>query len=192
MNRREFFSSALAACFSAANLRAEEAHPFSGLIDINTGQNFRAQNGVFNLTLFMTAQQYYDSCGGSFIGVRQVVFETNAHDRIQPLLIMPRVTDQIDPSDLRNLARAQDSDAGFKILTGDLESVMSATNAVDGAFFNLNGQGKVSDHTLNAFLMTPSGNMLINHLADDYFTYINLVERVMQQCKLRHNRHLCL
>lgn len=192
MNRRQFLST-LGAGFLAAVTPAyakDSPHPLARLTDINTGTNFRPSPDKFSLVIFMTAQQNYPSCGGAFIGLSQVIDMSEQGERIQPILVMPRISDQSIPSDHRNLARATSYDVGFTILTGELNDVIASARDV-GAYFELDAQGKVNGHTLDAYFLTPSGKKLFRHLAEDNFTMTPLTNRLLSRCSGLFQPDLC-
>lgn len=187
MNRRVFLSgisaTALLPQFTAAQEVQGNSHPFEFLRDISTGENFRFDEERYNLVIVMTAQESYSDCGGAFIGVHQIMTELNARDTIHPIMIMPRVADQsYGQSDLRNIARAQRSEYPITILSGDLTDIQAAIATLNGAFLEIDPQGKVSGHTQDAYFLTPSGNQLLSHRADDYFTFVPLIDRIIGRC----------
>ena len=154
-------------------------HPFSGLVDMKTGQPYCPSSDKFSLALFMTQQQSYPSCGGAFIGVYQGITLLNAGNQIEPVIIMPRATEQSDPDDRRNLSRAEQM--GFKILTGDLEEIQRAAKQL-GTAFETNDKGQVSGHSLDAFFLTPSGQKLFQHYAEDQFGMMSRIESFLERC----------
>ncbi len=192
MKRRDFLSLLAAQCFLSGSVFAQtNRHPFESLIDIETGQYFKPNSEKFSLVIFMTAQQSYPSCGGAFLGVRQVIMDMGVNNNIEPILIMPRIGDQQDPHDHRNLAQAKSYDVNFRILTGSLLDIKNASAGV-GAFFKINAADKVYGHTLDAYFLTPSGKKLFQHPAEDYFTFSPLVEKIIGKCHTPENIKLCL
>jgi len=193
MHRRQFLTTLAACAFMRPSLvLARDAHPFAGLINPDTGRVYAPQAGKFTLAMFMTAQESYPGCGGAFLGIQQTLAVSPWRDQIAPVLVMPKISDQTNGSDIRNLRRAKSYDPPYTILTGALPDVVRASEAVEGAFFELNAQGKVNGHTLDAFLLTPAGNMIFHHRADDYFTLVDLLDRAMRGCRRSLFRPACL
>lgn len=186
MNRRNFLTALAACAFVPSSLlradESEERHPFASLINPDTGRGYEPQSGKFALALFMSAQESYPSCGGAFIGIYQTLAYSQWSNYIEPVLVMPKISDQSNKDDIRNLRRAKSFDTAYTILTGDLPDVLRASESV-GAFFELNSQGKVNGHTLDAFLLTPSGNMIFHHRADDHFTMVEMVDKAIGKCQ---------
>ncbi|MAE50490.1 MAG: hypothetical protein CMH27_01630 [Micavibrio sp.] len=187
MHRRQFLSAVAACAFvpSSMLLASENVgHPFAALINPDTGRRFEPQGGKFVLALFMSAQESYPNCGASFIGMYQTLSDSEWADHIEPVLIMPKISDQSNPKDIRNLQRAKSFPTPYTILTGDLADIVRASRDV-GAFFEFDENGKVSGHTLDAFLLTPAGKMVFHHRADDNFKMVELVDKAVGHCK-RH------
>src|SRR5690606_9947772 len=103
----------------------QNRHPFAKLVDIDTGRTFQPVPNAFNLTLFMTAQQSYPSCGAAFLSVQYVRDTLPDAGSMRPILVMPKISDQMNPEDLRNLSTAR-SYGSYQILTGALEDVCRA------------------------------------------------------------------
>lgn len=154
-------------------------HPFSVLQDMQTGQPYRPSPDRFSLVLFMTAQQSYPSCGGAFIGVSQGIKQLDADHQIQPVIVMPRLVDQANYDDQRNLYSAQQM--GFTILTGNLEDIQNAAMAMDTAF-EVNNHGKANGHSLDAFFLAPNGQKLFNHYAEDRYGMMARIETLFERC----------
>ena len=193
MNRRSFLSGIAASSFLPSLVLAQSsAHPFARLINPDTGHLYEPQAGKFTLAMFMSAQESYPSCGGAFIGVHQALAYMRRPDKVQPVIVMPKISDQSNTNDYRNLQRAKSSEVDFTILTGDLGDVLAAADMVDGAFFERDNNGKVSGHTLDAFFLTPSGRMIFHHRAEDNFTLTPLVDRAIQVCESVFARNRCL
>lgn len=202
ITRRGFlgaFGAASAACLFPEAAYGHEghdhgalSHSLGGLSDIATGAAFQPRAGAYGMVIFMTAQELYANCGGAFVGVASVMTYRQSTADIQPILVIPKVSDQQDPQDMRNLHRALGADPAFTILTGELPDVMQAAGNIHGAFYELDAQGKVSGHTLEAFFLTPSGKLLFHHPAEDSITYTGLVDRMVDSCALDSNRALCL
>lgn len=185
MNRRSFLTALAASAFMRPSLgTAQEAgHPFAALVNPDTGRNYEPQEGKFALALFMSAQESYPDCGGAFIGVHQTLAFSRWSSYIEPVLVMPKISDQSNPSDINNLRRAKSAATPYTILTGPLPDVLLASEKVQGAYFKLNAAGRISGHTLDAFLLTPRGNMIFHHRADDHFTMVDLVDRAIGHCQ---------
>ncbi len=188
MNRRQFITGLPAAFLIAGQeaVAAPPAHPFAALKDLATGDNFVPDPQKFTLALFMTAQKFYPSCGSAFM-TAQIVVES--HSRVQPVLVMPKVSDQPDRNDLTNLTAAMNSPAGFKILTGELSQVQAAARAL-GAEFTFSGT-KVDGHPQQAFFLTPSGQKLFHSSYDDHITIGFTIQDLLSACERRSSAPAC-
>lgn len=199
MNRREFIAGALSTTLATAispistigaNAQTATAS-ITSLTDVETGRNFEPEEGKFNFVLFMTAAQHYPSCGGAFLTAMALVQELDAADEIQPILVMPNVRYQQNPSDTRNLSRATNSPVDFKILTGEINDIVRVARGM-GAFYEFDANGRIAEHSQDAFFTTPSGNKLIQHRADDHISLMPLVGRILENCGKPRNAQLCM
>ena len=191
MQRRDLISLATAwLMLSPSETMAAPRHPFAKLIDLDTVRHYRPDPQKFTLAVFMTAQQNYASCGEAFIGVRELISMLGAQDKIDPILVMPRSADQPDPSDLRNLAKAQQYK--MRVLTGALPDVLAAAYAV-GASFQIDSQRKVVGHEdpPRAYFLTSRGETLAHHPANDYLGFLKDARRLMNACQKPENTSVC-
>lgn len=188
MNRRGFLTglsglvaTSLTSGFASAG--HDTGHPMQRLLNINTGQNFSFEDEKFNLVIVMTAQESYPDCGSTFIGMHMIMNEARMRGSIRPVMIMPRVADQTaGNADTGNLSRALSSEHPYHILSGSLDDINAAIGSLNGAFLELDAQGKVNGHTQDAFFLTPSGTQLLRHSASDYFNLTPLVDQITDRC----------
>lgn len=199
ITRRGFLSGIGAAVFAASlpmdKAQAASVHPLGHLDDITTLNKFEPRAGAFGLVLFMTAQELYPGCGGAFVGAGSVLQyrQSAGIADIQPILVIPKVSDQPDPQDLRNLDRALAGEPRYTVLTGALPDIVRAASNVGQAFYEIDkASGKVTGHTLDAFFLTPSGNRLFSHRAEDSIVYTETVDKMLSNCTLPRNEMLCL
>ncbi len=196
ISRRKFFQTgAMAGVFAAAGQGAsaqtacENPHPLSPLLDIETGQHFTPRENVFNVALFMTAQKSYASCGEAFLGMDFIVGRASKNAlEIKPVLVIPKISDQTDPDNRENLSWAQNAE-NFTILTGSLRDVRVAAAHYDAIYEFENG--KVSGHTLDGFMLSPSGEQLFRHDARDHLTFADLSARIIDACSNPKNENMC-
>lgn len=194
---------AAAHAVSAASPSPSSSHPFSRLIDVQTGRNFQP-DARFSLVLSMTAQQLYPGCGEAFGNVDAVMEEApDSVTTIRPIFILPKPKYQPDPEASLNLRRAlgQKEPWEFTILTGDFDDITQVSDALDGAFMIDKAQEKVIGHTLDSFFLTPQDNKTLlryDYKEFDRFNELNgegglaRVKQLMEACQLERNQHLCL
>lgn len=191
INRRELITLAAAwSLVSPGKAIAAPYHLFANLIDLGTERNYQPHAQKFTLAVFMTAQKYYASCGESFLGIKQIIGEQARYGEIDPVLVMPRLADQLDPSDRQNLAKAQDYN--IRILTGPLPDVLAAAHSV-GASFQVDVRGKVAGHEdpANAYFLTPYGKSLAHHPAPDPLRFSRVVGQLLDACRKPENTGVC-
>jgi hypothetical protein len=187
MNRRQFITGLPAAFLIAGQeaVAAPSAHPLSRLKDIATGENYKPDPKTFDLVLCMTAQKNKPRCGSAFLSAESV----SEGRPIQPILVLPKISDQSSPEDISNLTRAMSSKAGFKILTGDISDIRAAARKI-GGFFSP-AQGKISDHSEEAFFLSPSGGLLFKTSYDDNITMMMVADQIIQKCETNPTHPAC-
>lgn len=197
MRRRDFLARSLAAAttslFNTESAWAVSRHPLSMLTDIRTKSSYQTDPNTFDFVLFMTAQEQEADCGGAFVGMHQIMQNPVYRDAIQPVLVMPKLSLQPDPDAIANLTRATKSygDLDFKILTGELLDLRAISNYYGGVFDI--EDGKIVGHTLDGFLLKKeSGEQLVRHIASDYYTYDDLLGRIIEGCRAPEKEHLCI
>ena len=191
INRRQFSTAAAATAFVPQSVWGQSrAHPFEKLIDVKAERRFSPEPDTYTLALFMTAEQLYPSCGEAFLCVHYVKQQLPNPDKIQPVVVMPKTTDQTNPQDRRNFNRAWNSDLGFKVLTGELHDVQNAAQQY-GAFFKTR-QGKVIEHSLDIVFMTPSGEKLFQADTGNFYLVEKTINELLNACNSPAKRSLCL
>lgn len=191
MDRRTVLKGIAALPF--AGLPAPEAlarqHPFTGLMNVNTASRYIPNPHKFSMVLFMTAAQNYPSCGDTFLGVTSLISTLNARNDIEPIIVMPHTSVQNNPNDKRNAARATNTypdNIRFTILTADLATLQQAAHAV-GTSFSTNRGGKVDGHSLDAFFLSPNGDLLYSSRAANLpYDNVELTQRLIDR-HIAHN-----
>lgn len=187
MERREFLFMMAAQGWGLFS-PTKPAHLLDGLTDISTGRDYVRDPKKFSLILFITAQRSYLSCDSALLSVRQVMRTMTAEKVIDPVVVMPKISDQASSSDRRNLNLALQMALPFTILSGDLAKMQSAAQKV-GAYFETNSEGKVTGHSQKMFFIAPNGKKLAEHDAEEVFNFIPLAQRLIMGCASK--RDLC-
>jgi hypothetical protein len=175
-----------------AQAQAQLSHPLERLTDIHSLERLRLNPNKFNLVFVMTAQESYSNCGAVIGSIYMLSNEAFFREKVNAVVIMPRVADQSNTSDTANLARLQSLQGqGGSVVTGALDDVRNAVESLDGGFLEFDGNGKVSGHTQEAFFLSPSGRDMFRHRGDDYFTIEHYIHQMVAHCD-RRRRDICL
>ncbi len=164
---------------------ASQGHILSPLIDIGTKGNFQS-DARYPIVLCMTAQKTQASCGEAFAGI-DVAMQTIGTEKLRPILLMPNVADQANPKDLTNLilATTEYKRLGFTILTGDTRTMRNLDQALGGNVFNVNGEGKFYNHSLDAFVLSPQGELIYRQPAEDLTFNASALNQIIDQCPIK-------
>ena len=177
-NRRQFLAGlGVAFLVPSQGVAAGGGHPLSFLENISTRRGVEP-DGRFALVLCMTAQKIpFTDCGAAFDGIKAAL-DACGRDKVRPLLVMPNVQDQVDPNNRENLILVTThykSTIGFTILTGRTAEMRRVNSVFDRAF-DINANGKVERHSLDAFLLSTDGELLLRQRAEDFVFSTDQIE----------------
>ena len=174
---------------------ATSDHVLGRLTDVNTGKRFQPDNR-FCLAVTMTAQELYSDCGRSFVAIATVMeYLENSKDNIRPILIMPSLQRQPDPSEKGNLKRATITyaDLNYTILTGNLRVLedLSQKQKLQSAFEIEHSKRLVTGHTRNVFFMTSDKGKVLVNSPPDGLALLGTVKGLLAACEKPENLVVC-